>query len=156
MRVICTSLVVLLCACSVAPPESGGSARRASSEEFRAVLAELADSWNQGDAARAAQVFTSDAVYSEPPDKQLYRGRDALYRFFGGDDGRPGAMQMRWHHVAFDEETQVGFGEFSFTYGSTAHGVAVIRVRDGKISNWREYWYESTLPWEGFIEQNPF
>jgi hypothetical protein len=65
-------------------------------------------------------------------------------------------MTMRWHHLAFDPATQIGFGEFSFTYGTTVHGVAVIRLRQGKIANWREYWYESTLPWDQFIRANPF
>jgi hypothetical protein len=97
-----------------------------------------------------------NAIYTEPPDKQVYRGREALFRFFGGATGRPGQMTMRWHHLAFDPATQIGFGEFSFTYGTTVHGVAVIRLRQGKIANWREYWYESTLPWDQFIRANPF
>jgi hypothetical protein len=65
-------------------------------------------------------------------------------------------MQMIWHHLAFDPTTQIGFGEFSFAYGITAHGVALVRMRDGKISNWREYWYESALPWPRFVEPNAF
>ena len=125
-------------------------------EGFTALLEALASAWNEGDAARAADCFTPDAVYLEPPAKQLYRGRQALFEFFGGNEGRPGQMSMRWHHLAFSPETQVGFGEFSFTYGTTAHGVAVVRLRDGKIANWREYWYESELPWAEFVRENPF
>ena len=93
---------------------------------------------------------------SQRPDKQVYRGRDALYSFFGGAGGRPGQMTMQWHHLAFDEKSQVGFGEFSFTYGSTVHGITVVRLRRGKIANWREYWYESPLPWDQFTRANPF
>jgi hypothetical protein len=47
-------------------------------------------------------------------------------------------------------------GEFTFEYGSKAHGVAVVRVRDGRIANWREYYYESELGWEAFTRRNPF
>ena len=65
-------------------------------------------------------------------------------------------MQMIWHHLVFDPTTQIGFGEFSFAYGISAHGVALVRMRDGKISNWREYWYESALPWPRFVEPNAF
>ena len=127
-----------------------------STTEFVAVMEELASAWNAGESARAAACFTEDAVYSEPPAKQLYRGRQALFEFFGGNEGRPGQMSMDWHHLAFNPETGVGFGEFSFTYGTTAHGVAVVRLRDGKIANWREYWYESEFPWDQFVRENPF
>lgn len=145
------SLGLLLASCA-AEPRGGGS----SAAQFRTVLNDLAEAWNQGDARRAADCFTADAVYTEPPDKQVYRGREELFRFFGGAQGRAGQMAMQWHHLAFDEETQIGFGEFTFTYGSTVHGVAVVRLRDGRIANWREYWYESALPWDRFIRANPF
>lgn len=146
-------LSTMMVACS-----GGDTAKPAppSTTEFTAVMEELATAWNEGDSARAAACFTEDAVYSEPPAKQLYRGRQALFEFFGGNEGRPGQMSMAWHHLAFNPETGVGFGEFSFTYGTTAHGVAVVRLRDGKIANWREYWYESELPWDQFIRENPF
>ncbi|MEW6405295.1 MAG: nuclear transport factor 2 family protein [Chloroflexota bacterium] len=123
---------------------------------FARLLQCLADGWNQGDARQAADCFTEDALYTEPPDKQYYSGREALYHFFGGEHGRAGDMDMVWHHILFDEEKQLGAGEFTFTYGSTVHGVAMIKVRDGLISNWREYWYASHLSWEAFTEKNRF
>ena len=150
---IVASLCILFTGCASAP---GLSIEKDATAEFRVVMDTLARAWNEGDARRAADCFTEDAVYTEPPDKQIYCGREALYRFFGGDAGRPGQMTMRWHHLAFDEESQIGFGEFSFTYGSTVHGVAVVRLREGKIANWREYWYESDLSWDEFIRANPF
>jgi ketosteroid isomerase-like protein len=146
------SLFLLITGCARAP----GRGEESTTAKFRAVMNTLAQAWNEGDARRAADCFTEDAVYIEPPDKQIYRGREALYRFFGGDAGRAGQMTMRWHHLALDEESQIGFGEFTFTYGSTVHGVAVVRLREGKIANWREYWYESELPWDQFIRANPF
>ena len=65
-------------------------------------------------------------------------------------------MNMVWHNIVFDEETQLGSGEFTFTYGDSVHGVTMIKVRDGLISNWREYWYGSPLSWEAFTEKNSF
>ncbi|MCU0627829.1 MAG: nuclear transport factor 2 family protein [Gemmatimonadaceae bacterium] len=127
-----------------------------SADSFRRVLTGVAEAWNAGDARRAVARFTDDATYSQPPDRQLRRGRAQLFDYFGGTKGRPGEMRMTWHHLAFDSTTQVGFGEFSFTYGTTAHGVAVVRLRDGRIANWREYWVESPLDWRGFTRQNPF
>ena len=54
--------------------------------EFTELLQRLADGWNRGEARQAANCFTQDALYTEPPDKQYYAGRDALYQFFGGDN----------------------------------------------------------------------
>ena len=127
-----------------------------SQQEFVGLLQQLADGWNEGNAEQAASCFTQDALYTEPPDKQYYAGRDALYQFFGGANGRTGEMNIVWHHIIFDETKQLGAGEFTFTYGDRVHGVTMIKVRDGLISNWREYWYASELPWEDFIQLNNF
>ena len=124
--------------------------------EFVQLLERLANAWNEGNSGQAAKCFTLDALYTEPPERQFYAGREALYRFFGGPDGRPGQMSMVWHHVVFDPAQQLGAGEFTFTYGETVHGVAMIKVREGLISNWREYWYGSPLAWEAFTEKNSF
>ena len=124
--------------------------------EFTELLQRLAEGWNQGKAQQAADCFTQDALYTEPPDKQYYSGRHALYEFFGGANGRAGQMTMVWHHIVFDEDSQIGAGEFTFTYGDSVHGITMIKVRDGLISNWREYWYASPLVWEVFTEKNSF
>lgn len=129
---------------------------RITQSEFAQLLQRLADGWNNGDAQQAANCFTENALYLEPPDKQLYSGRDELYQFFGGANGRAGQMNMTWHHIIFDEEKQIGSGEFTFTYGDTVHGVTMIKVSNGLISNWREYWYASPLTWEEFTEKNSF
>ncbi|GAB3271168.1 hypothetical protein GCM10027347_42280 [Larkinella harenae] len=116
----------------------------------------VADGLNENNGRKAADCFALDAIYSEPPNKQIYRGRDRIFEFFGGWKGRPKLTQMVWHHLAFDEQTQTGSGEFSLTYGSTVHGMVSIRIRDGLIGNWREYFYQSALDWNGFVLQNPF
>ncbi len=153
-------LLISLVACNPAtdgpPHEAMESAPTISQDEFEHLLNRLAESWNAGDARRAVECFAEDAVYVEPPDKQKYEGRLALYEFFGGDSGRPGQMSMTWHHVVFNPATQVGAGEFTFTYGSTVHGVALIKVRHGRISRWREYWYESDLDWPDFVGDSAF
>lgn len=118
---------------------------------FEALLGRLADGWTRGDAAHAADQFTPDAIYTEPPGRQVYRGRAELFRFFGGTSGRPGAMTMTWHRMAFDPATQRGFGEFSFRYGSQVHGVAVIDVRGGRIAQWREYFTADERPFPVFV-----
>lgn len=139
---------------------AGCAGRQAAEEfgdrEFEVLMQKLARGWNEGNARLAADCFTPDAVYTEPPDKQLYRGREALYKFFGGSAGRKAQMKMTWHHLIFNDKTRIGAGEFTFEYGSKVHGVAVVKIKNGRISNWREYWYESTLDWQKFTENNPF
>ncbi len=77
---------------------------------FRRLMQTIADGWNEGDARKAADCFAEDATYTEPPGKQVYHGRAALYQFFGGDSGPQSPMHMTWHHLVFDEETRIGAG----------------------------------------------
>ena len=134
----------------------GGKAGKATTGEFNALMATVAEGWNAGDARKAAACYTEDAVYVEPPDKQVYVGRAALYAFFGGNEKPEPPMRMQWHHLAFDESTQVGFGEYTFQMNNRYHGIVVVRLREGKISNWREYQYKSDLPWQEFTRLNSF
>ena len=129
-------------------------ANRLTSARFRELLETVAAGWNQGDARRAADCFAEDAVYLEPPDRQLYRGRQELYEFFGGD--APPPMQMRWHNVVFDEDAEVGVGEYTFRGRSQLHGIVIVKVRDGKISRWREYQSASDLDWKEFVGESDF
>lgn len=127
-----------------------------SSEQFKDLMNKVAEGWNEGDAAKAAGCYTEDAIYTEPPDKQVYIGKIALFEFFGGDMGTDPPMKMTWHHLAFDEEKQVGFGEYTFQMNSKYHGIVIVKIRAGQISNWREYQYESHLDWTDFIGVNAF
>ncbi len=61
---------------------------------------------------------------------------------------------MRFHNVWFDEEQQVGAGEYSFGTSEQKlfdHGVAVIKVRDDVISAWREYQTKGQADFSRFL-----
>jgi hypothetical protein len=60
---------------------------RSNEQQFRELMQTVAAGWNEGNPAKAANCFTEDAVYMEPPDKQVYVGRAALFEFFGGAKG---------------------------------------------------------------------
>ena len=82
-------------------------------EDFERLLERLRDAWNRGDAREAADCFAEDAVSIEPPDRQLYRGRAELYRFFGGESGRPGrwaqidgGLIRRWREYQYASELE--------------------------------------------------
>jgi hypothetical protein len=127
-----------------------------STTDFEKLMWTVADGWNEGNARKAADCFAKDATYVEPPDKQIYRGREELFEFFGGEEGREEPMKMTWHHLAFNEATGVGSGEFTFEYGTFSHGVVMVRIQNGKIQNWREYYYESELDWDDFTKHIRF
>jgi hypothetical protein len=129
-------------------------ADRLTSAAFRELLETVAAGWNEADARRAADCFAEDAIYLEPPDRQHYRGRQALYEFFGGDTPPP--MQMRWHNVVFDELAEVGVGEYTFRGRRQLHGIVIVKVRHGRISRWREYQYASDLDWDVFVGESGF
>ena len=124
--------------------------------QFEQLMQTISDGWNEGNARKAANCFSEDAIYVEPPDAQFYHGREELYEFFGGDNGTDMPMKMTWHHLAFNEETQIGFGEYTFEMHGRYHGIVVVRVESALIKQWREYQYRTEINWEAFTSQNPF
>jgi uncharacterized protein (TIGR02246 family) len=149
---VAIGLIAIACAGRDARSPNPGADERV----FASVMDRIAKGWNTGDAAGAADCFTEDAVYMEPPDRQKYVGRSALFEFFGGRERPPPEMKMTWHHLAFDRATQTGFGEYTFEGNRRYHGIVVVRLKDGKIRRWREYQQTSTLSWEEFAGASAF
>jgi hypothetical protein len=118
---------------------------------FRAMLDSVAAGWNSNRAELAASCFTEAAVYLEPPDRQLHRGRAALREFFAASIAPARSDRMRWHAVALDSVQQVGFGEYTYRGRQNYHGVVVLHLEGGLIRIWREYQYGSPLEWEEFV-----
>jgi hypothetical protein len=58
-------------------PSCRNSLDRASPQDFVRLMNTVADGWNEGNAQKAADCFADNAVYAEPPDRQLYVGRQA-------------------------------------------------------------------------------
>src|SRR5688572_27409671 len=107
--------------------------------QFKTVVYTLSDGWNEGNARKAADIFADNAVYEEPPKKQFYKGKKQIFEFFGGDKGVDRPMKMKWHNLAFNEDTQVGFGEYTFAMNNQYHGIVMMQFEKGKIIRWREY-----------------
>jgi hypothetical protein len=141
-----TPLVFLIAAFSCQDRES----EQLSGKQFADVLLQISDGWNRGNARMAADVFAVDAIYEEPPRKQYYAGQAAIFEFFGGEKGFDIPMKMKWHNVAFDEDAQVGFGEYTFAMNKQYHGIVVVKIKKKKIARWREYQYESPMEWSIF------
>lgn len=125
--------------------------------EFEQLLQKVAVGWNNGDARTAANCFSENAVYIEPPQQQLYIGREELFEFFGGEKGRAEPMHMSWHYLIFDELKQIGTGEYTFRYkGRITHGLVIVQIQKEKIARWREYQYRTKVEWDEFIGESSF
>ena len=120
--------------------------------EFTKLLQTVAHAWNNGNALTASECFSNDAVYIEPPDKQLFIGKDQLYKYFGGDNDQSNHMKMIWHNSMFNEETQTGAGEYTFEMDNQNHGVAVIEIKNEKIAVWREYQWSGSMSYDKFLD----
>ncbi len=118
---------------------------------FEELMQTIATGWNTKNAKMAVECFTDDAIYMEPPNKQLIRGKDELYTYFGGDAGAD--MKLTWHNLFFNEAKQSGAGEYTFEMNGIIHnGVAVVEIENGKIKIWREYDVAGTLSYEDFLK----
>jgi len=119
--------------------------------DFKILMQTVADAWNNKDPHKAVGCFSPDAVYMEPPDKQLVVGQKNLLEYFGGDN--PKEMRLTWHNLMFDEENQIGSGEFTFRMEGRQgnHGMIVAELQDGRIKFWREYYQISDLDFKDFI-----
>lgn len=124
--------------------------------QFEHLMQIISDGWNEANTRKAADCFSDDAIYVEPPDAQVYHGRAELYEFFGGDAGTDIPMKMTWHHLAFNEDEQVGFGEYTFEMHGRYHGIVVVQIASGLIKHWREYQYRTELDWQAFTGHIPF
>ncbi len=129
---------------------------KTTTSQFQVLMQTIANGWNEGNARKSADCFCEDAVYTEPPEEQLYRGRAELYEFFGGDNGTDLPMKMKWHHLAFNENEQIGFGEYTFEMHGRYHGIVVVKVENELIKHWREYQYSSEVDWEAFTRHGKF
>ena len=119
--------------------------------EFRVLMERLARAWSTQDTELGLSCFTEGAVYMEPPDVQLYAGHDELRPYFAALT--PGTY-LRFHALMFDEDSQVGAGEYSFgSEGETIvdHGVAVVEIEDGRIAFWREYQRKGPAAFDDFV-----
>ena len=135
---------------------SSGTVETVNEKYFIEAVTNIAKGWNQGNAAFAAQYFADSAVYEEPPGKQLYKGRKEIFEFFGGEHGFDKPMKMAWHNLSFNEEKQIGFGEYTFAMNNQYHGIVIMKFENGKIVKWREYQYQSNLSWDDFAEESKF
>jgi len=118
---------------------------------YHALMQKLADAWSRQDLEAALSCFADDAVYMEPPDIQLYRGKEQLRPYLAAL--KPGTY-MKFHNLWFDVDRQIGSGEYSFGHRNKAtaeHGVVVTELKAGRIQSWREYQRKGPASFDTFL-----
>ena len=140
-------------------PHAGESGCRPQAQltqaSFEGVMRTIQNSWSEGNAQAAAECFNEDAIFSAPAASGR-RGRKDLYRYFGGDTKSELKRQIEWHHLVFDPARQIGAAEYTLHYHLQSHGVVMVKIDRGLISNWREYPVASDLSWDRFVGPNAF
>jgi hypothetical protein len=122
---------------------------------FESVMRTIQNAWKEGNAQEAAECFNEDAIFSAPPASGR-KGRKNLYQYFGGDGKQELKRQIEWHHLIFDPAHQIGVAEYTLHYHLQSHGVVIVKIDHGLISNWREYAIASDLSWDSFVGTNAF
>ena len=132
-----------------------GPRHQLSSAQFQLLLQTVRDAWLAGQAERVAGCFAPGAIFSLPPSPGV-AGHESLLQVFGAGQKTEPPKYIEWHHLVFDPAQQVGAVEFSMQRRIPSHGVVIIKISDGLISNWRQYTITSDLAWEKFIGMNQF
>jgi len=131
-----------------------GPTEHMSTEEFGHLMETVRKAWLEGDAERAVTCFSPTAIFSVPPTPGLI-GRESISKVFASGQ-HPELKRLDWHHLIFDPAQLTGAVEFTIERRIPTHGVIIIKISRGLISNWREYATASDLTWEKFRGMNDF
>lgn len=125
-----------------------------SPQQFELLMQTIRSAWLEGNPEKATACFSSTAILSIPPSPGLV-GRGSIAQVFKvGPSGPP--KHADWHYLIFDPAQQIGAVEFTVERRIPMHGVIIVKISNGLISNWREYAIASDLSWEKFKGINNF
>ncbi len=120
-------------------------------EEFRVLMREFAEGWNQGEPRRMADTFLLDGVFSPGPFEAPIKGRGAILDYWR-------EVPLAQADIAFRYGEVFAVGpwfavEFKCTYRRRRTGESVdlrgalfCETRDGKIGEMRMYWERQVTP----------
>jgi RNA polymerase sigma-70 factor (ECF subfamily) len=109
------------------------SARAAQDTDHRVLLDRYVRAWESTDLDAFVDLLKEDAIYSMPPWRQWYHGRDAIRWFFGKVWKSYGGFRL----VPVHANDQPAFGLYTLANGSAgwnAHSLQVLSVENDRIS----------------------
>jgi len=132
-----------------------GPIERMSAEQFDHLMQTVRKAWLEGSAETAVTCFSPTAIFSIPPSTGIV-GRENISKVFVSGQHRELVKKVDWHHLIFDPSQQIGAAEFTIERRIPTHGVIIIKISHGLISNWREYAIASDQTWDKFTGMNNF
>lgn len=139
----CLVLLILTISCE-------NSDSKTSEKEFIRLMENVAEGWSTQNTDLALSSFDHDAIYMEPPNVQYFRGHKQLRPYF---DALSDTHKMEFHNLWFNDQTQSGAGEFTFSSENQTAitGIVVVELENGKVKFWREYLQSGPPNFEEFL-----
>lgn len=97
----------------------------------RALVERYVDAWQRGDPDAIVALLADDAVFSMPPHRAWFRGRQDIAAML------PGPLATQWRLVPVGANGQLAFGCYAWDPTErrhAAHSLDVVTVRDGRIA----------------------
>jgi uncharacterized protein (TIGR02246 family) len=139
------SLIAAVCAAAFAGPSAGADLTRAALEQW---LQRYEQAWETRDAARAAEIFTTDATYRETPFAEPFKGRAGIRDYWAGVTADQRDVDFRYDVIAVSGNVGVAHWSASLTQASsdakvTLDGVFVLEFdAAGQLCrSLREWWH---------------
>ena len=114
-----------------------------SADEVKLLLDQLSKRWGKRDAQGAAELFSENALYSEPPAHELH-GRPAITTFFRAFFATHYAIEFTFSRILIGEGEAAAEWSFSYSRASDGKrrrlsGIAFIDTNAGRIQVWRSF-----------------
>jgi uncharacterized protein (TIGR02246 family) len=99
--------------------------------------------WTTNDPEDIGRLFTDDAAYLTAPFRQPWAGRDAIVEGWLDRKEEPGEWTFRWQLLAIANDLAFVQGQTEYPKeGKTYSNLWVIRLPDGRSSQFTEWWME--------------
>lgn len=126
-----------------------------STEQNRQAVAQVYEAFNRGDIATVVDGFSDDAVWSNHTDTGLagvYYGRSGVQAFFTNFWAAVDLERFDIDRILCEDDTAVVLVETQYTVKATGKNavgpvVQVLKLRDGKISEFKEYEHGHGAAW---------
>jgi ketosteroid isomerase-like protein len=112
-------------------------------KDVEAWIDEYVRAWTTNDPSDIGRLFTDDAVYYTAPFREPWTGRDAIVDGWLDRKDEPGAWKFGWEVLAIAGDLAFVQGQTEYPpEGETYSNLWVIRLRDGRCSEFTEWWME--------------
>jgi uncharacterized protein (TIGR02246 family) len=108
-------------------------------------VGEYVRAWSSNDPEDIGGLFTDDANYYTAPFRQPWSGRNAIVRDWIDRKDEPGDWKFRSDVLAIADDVAFVQGQTDYASdGKTYSNLWVIRMREGRCSEFTEWWMEHT------------